>query len=109
MALKVFFLYAKSMLRVLLFLLLFCQIEAAELVLYYSPYCPYSRQVITHLQKVQCQVSLKNVVQDPLAKEELKKWGGRLEVPCLLIDGEALYNSDAIIEWLDSHQSDLKS
>lgn len=53
-------------------------------------------------------VSLKNVVQDPLAKEELKKCGGRLEVPCLVIDGQALYNSDAIIEWLDTHQAESK-
>lgn len=87
-------------------LLLLCALEGAEVTLYYSPHCPYSRQVLSHLKQMDKQVPLKNVIQDPLAKEELKKCG-RLEVPCLLIDGQPLYNSDAIIEWLDDHISDF--
>jgi len=86
--------------------LLFCAIQGAELTLYYSPYCPYSKQVLSHLKRMDKQVPLKNVMQDPQAKEELKNCG-RLEVPCLLINGQPLYNSDAIIEWLDDHISEF--
>lgn len=92
--------------RICFSLVLLCALEGAELTLYYSPHCPYSKQVLSHLKQMDKQVPLKNVMQDPLAKEELKKWG-RLEVPCLSIDGQPLYNSDAIIEWLDDHTTDF--
>src|ERR1700689_2406734 len=66
--------------------------------LYYSPYCPYSREVLAYLTSIQKKIPLKNVKQDPQAKEELKRIGGILEVPCLIIGDQALYSSGTIIE-----------
>jgi glutathione S-transferase len=35
--------------------------------------------------------------------EELIKIGGKRQVPCLIIDGKPLYESDDIITWLDKN------
>ncbi len=75
--------------------------------LYYAPYCPYSREVLAYLKTIQKKIPLKNVKQDLEAKEELKKVGGVLEVPCLIIGDQALYSSEVIIEWLKEHGNEL--
>lgn len=33
-------------------------------------------------------------------RERLIREGGKLQVPCLFIDGKPLYESDDILEWL---------
>jgi glutaredoxin len=81
--------------------------KKTELTLYYSPYCPYSQEVLSYLQKIQKTIPLKNVKKDPGAKEELKRIGGVLEVPCLVINDHALYKSDVIIQWLYEHEDEL--
>ena len=50
---------------------------------------------------------MKNVKMDPEAKEELLEQGGHLVVPCLMVDGEPIYDANKIIEWLSAHQEDL--
>ncbi len=50
---------------------------------------------------------LKDVVYDPQAKEELREKGGKMQVPCLLIDAYPLYESDEIIRWFSEHQDCL--
>ncbi len=77
-------------------------------VLYYTHYCPYSRQVLNYLKQIHKTVPMKNVAENPEAKMELKTLGGRLEVPCLILNGEALYNSDTIIDWMARHQDELE-
>ena len=37
---------------------------------------------------------------DSNATTELIQIGGKTQVPCLIIDGQALYESDDIIDWL---------
>ncbi len=78
------------------------------LVLYYTSYCPYSKKVLNYLKKIHKTLPMKNLGNDPKAKEELKEIGGKMQVPCLIIDGHALYQSDAIIKWLSKHQSELE-
>ena len=43
--------------------------------------------------------SLKNAY-DSAVRDELIKIGGDSQVPCLTIDGQAMYESDDIIDWL---------
>lgn len=83
--------------------------EKHIIVLYYTTYCPYSQKVLRYLKKIHKQLPMKNVESDPQAKAELKKTGGKTQVPCLVIDGKALYESDAIIEWLSQHQDELEN
>jgi len=97
----------------LLFLLCFASLSAetspadapASITLYYLPYCPHSLKVLHYLEEhPDHRVLLKNVGQDPQAKEELRKVGGNMLVPCLVVNGEAIYNADDIIQWLSTHK-----
>lgn len=83
--------------------------ERPTLLLYYTSYCPYSQKVLKYLKKIHKQVPLKDLEGNSKAKSELKKIGGKMQVPCLVINGKALYESDAIIEWLSQHQDALES
>ncbi len=83
--------------------------ESPSLVLYYSSRCPYSQKVLGYLKNIHKSVPMKDVVDNPQNKEELSRAGGQLLVPCLVIDGKALYDADAIIEWLSKHQDLLES
>ncbi len=77
--------------------------EKPVLILYYTPSCPYSVKVLNYLKDKRKQVPMKNVSNNPQAKEELRKYGGKLQVPCLFIDGKPLYESNDIIYWLSQH------
>ena len=46
---------------------------------------------------------LKNVLEGAQNGKELITIGGKAQVPCLVIDGRALYESDDIIDWLKEH------
>ena len=72
-----------------------------ELKLYMFETCPFCRKVINELE----QTGRKDVVFCDIRKSEdhrseLIKVGGKAQVPCLLIDGMPLYESDDIIKWL---------
>ena len=45
-------------------------------------------------------IPLKDRNQSQANRDELIKIGGNPQVPCLIIDGKALYESDDIIDWL---------
>ncbi|RCW50604.1 MULTISPECIES: glutaredoxin family protein [Halanaerobium] len=75
-----------------------------NLKLYYYPTCPYCRKVTKFIDKNDLnEVELKNINQDQKAESELIEVGGKRQVPCLFIDGEPLYESDDIINWLKSN------
>ena len=75
-----------------------------DLVLYYYPTCPYCRKVTRFINKNDLnQIELKNINQDEQAEAELIEIGGKRQVPCLFIDGDPLYESDDIVDWLKSN------
>ncbi|PTX17545.1 LOW QUALITY PROTEIN: glutaredoxin [Halanaerobium congolense] len=76
-----------------------------DLVLYYYPTCPYCRKVTRFIDKHDLEeIELKNINQNEAAETELIKVGGKKrQVPCLFIDGEPLYESSDIINWLKSN------
>ena len=82
-------------------------IEKPTLTLYYAPWCYYCHKVVNYLKRINKQVPLKDV-QNPRNKEELIFLAGKRQVPCLFIDEEPLYESNAIIAWLSSHQDLLE-
>jgi len=55
--------------------------------------------VTNYLKQNNITLSIKDTLKDPNAKDELVKIGGKSQVPCLVIDGKALYESLDIIEW----------
>lgn len=73
------------------------------LLLYYKPSCPFCRKVLDFLSKRNKTVPLKDISKEEGARDELQHLGGKVQVPCLFIDGKALYESDEIIDWLKKY------
>jgi len=71
-----------------------------RLLLYYKPSCPYCQKVLKYLDESGINIAKKNIKDDPSAKEELIEKTGKKQVPCLMIDGKPLFESDDIIKWL---------
>ncbi len=81
--------------------------EKPQLLLYYNPWCPYCQKVLDYLNQIHKTVPMKNLQSDLKYKEELKKIGGKTQVPCLIINGKAMYESADIIRWLSQNKSTL--
>ena len=79
----------------------------SELTLYYKENCPFCVRVMNYLEKIDKQIRLKDIAQNPDAKEELLSIRGKTQVPCLLIDGKALYESLDIIRWLADNKESI--
>ncbi len=75
-----------------------------SLVLYMSPGCPYCRRVMSYMDRHNVKLPERDISRDPSAREELVRVGGKGQVPCLFIDGEPLYESADIIEYLAAHE-----
>jgi len=69
------------------------------LTLYHFNGCPYCQRVRDYLAKENITVPMKDTHANASFKEELFKIGGKTQVPCLVIDGKAMYESLDIIEW----------
>jgi glutaredoxin 3 len=73
-----------------------------QLALYQSAGCPYCQKVLRFMQQKGITLPLKNTMEGA-NREDLIKIGGKPQVPCLVIDGKALYESDDIIAWLEKN------
>ena len=78
----------------------------SELILYYHPSCSYCAKVIRFMQDNGIAIATKNTRESSEIRQELIDIGGKSQVPCLVIDGKALYESDDIISWLQQHWSE---
>lgn len=72
-----------------------------QLTLYYFPGCPYCRKVLNFCEENNITLTLKNIQETSKIRDELRHIGGKTQVPCLVIDGKPLYESDDIISWLE--------
>ena len=81
--------------------------QTYQVILYYSPRCAYSQKVLSYLKKNDISIPMKNVSGDDEAKRELVEVGGYPIVPCLFVNGEAIYDVNEIIKWLSLHQQYL--
>lgn len=70
------------------------------LILYYKPTCGYCRKVLRFIEENNLTVRLKNVSENLDIRQELIDLTGHTQVPCLIHDGEILYESDDIVAWL---------
>jgi glutaredoxin 3 len=74
----------------------------AQLTLYENEGCPYCQKVMRFMQTKGISIPLKSTSEGN-NRQELVKIGGKPQVPCLVIDGKAMYESDDIIAWLDKN------
>lgn len=74
---------------------------AKRLELYYYPECPFCQRVLRAIDEGGYEgIELKDIHADAEADATLVRVGGKHQVPCLFIDGEPLYESLDIINWL---------
>lgn len=72
-----------------------------SLDLYMFETCPYCQKVISEIKSSgRNDVVFHNIHENEADRLELIRVGGKLQVPCLFIDGKPLYESDIIIDWL---------
>ena len=67
--------------------------------LYIKETCPYCVKVQRFMDRVGVSLPTKSTL-DPAVRQELVRIGGKPQVPCLVIDGVALYESDDIIDYI---------
>lgn len=75
-----------------------------DLKLYILPGCPYCAKVDRFLDAHDLEVEHLDVTQDANG-DDLIRIGGKRQCPCLLIDGEPMYESDDIIAYLTERLS----
>ena len=81
--------------------------QARSLVLYSSLTCGYCHRVFAHLDRLGLEVEVRDVRVDPEAYAVLQEKTGRGQVPCLFIDGEPLFESADIMDWLSRYHEQV--
>ena len=71
-----------------------------NLELFYKPTCPYCHKVMSFMEQNNIELPMHDIVADDAARERLIEVGGKRQVPCLFIDGKAMYESGDIIAYL---------
>jgi glutaredoxin 3 len=73
------------------------------IALYYYDACPFCQYVLRYLEEAGIEVDMKNTQTNPKNYEELIEIGGKRQVPCLVVQGQAMYESLIIVEWLKDY------
>lgn len=74
-----------------------------NLELYYFDSCPFCQKVFRYMEQKGIEVTTRNIYEDDEAYRTLREVGGKIQVPCLMIDGRAMYESDDIIAWMEEN------
>lgn len=77
--------------------------------LYIRRECPFCKKVLDFMNKEDIALPTMDITEWPNAENDLVNLGGKLQVPCLDINGHALYESDDIIAYLKEHKAELTS
>lgn len=73
-----------------------------KLELYKKDVCPYCIKVMNFIDEnnIKDKIEYKDIIENPDYRNYLREVGGQNMVPCLFIDGKAMYESNDIIAWL---------
>jgi glutathione S-transferase len=55
------------------------------------------------LDRLDKKIPMRDIQTEDGARDDLIKIGGKGQVPCLVIDGEPLYESSDIVQWLEAN------
>ncbi|HGG59788.1 MAG TPA: glutaredoxin [Gammaproteobacteria bacterium] len=79
---------------------------ASKLALYQFYACPFCVKTRRAIRRLNAPIELRDAQNDPIHRQTLLKEGGKIQVPCLRIEGEGettwLYESSEIIAYLES-------
>ena len=67
--------------------------------LYYKKSCPYCQKVLRFMDDRKIMMDTRDTLQ-PGIQNDLVRVGGKKQVPCLVVNGKPLYESDDIVEYL---------
>lgn len=67
--------------------------------LYYKKSCPYCQKVLRFMEDNHLTMDTRDTTQ-PGNQNDLIRIGGKKQVPCLIVNGKPLYESDDIIAYL---------
>ena len=67
--------------------------------LYYKKSCPYCQKVLRFMEQNDITMDTRDTLQ-PVNQDDLVHIGGKKQVPCLVVGGKALYESDDIVAYL---------
>lgn len=81
-------------------------VRTRQLALYHFPTCPFCLKVRRAMRRLSLDIELRDARHEGPHRTALIAGGGKAQVPCLAITAEDggitwLYESDAIIAWLD--------
>ncbi|MEH0862091.1 MULTISPECIES: glutaredoxin family protein [Halobacteriovorax] len=79
-----------------------------KLELYYYDSCPFCQIVLQAVKELDINLTYCDIMNDTSALERHIKTTGRRTVPCLYIDGEPMFESRDIINWLTQNKEKLK-
>ena len=71
-------------------------------LLYYKKSCPYCQKVLRFMEDNKITMDTRDTLQ-PGNQNDLVRIGGKKQVPCLVVNGKPLYESDDIIAYLRTH------
>ena len=76
-----------------------------KLELFHKMPCPFSAKVRDYIDEkgIKAQITYRDILKDPGAHDELVRMNGAERVPCLVIDGKPMLESDDIVAWLESN------
>jgi len=76
-----------------------------KLELYHFEECPYCAKVRSYIKKagIESKITLHDIDMEPHAFDALMKLMDDDQVPCLVIDGKPMLESDDIITWLKAN------
>ena len=70
-----------------------------DMYIYVKPGCPYCAKVDRFLGESGIEIEHRSVFEGTNA-DDLLALGGKTQSPCLVVDGQPMYESDDIIEYL---------
>lgn len=80
-------------------------IKPSEITLYYRPGCTYCSKVLNHFNSIHKAPPALKDLGNKQNLDSLMKMGGKKQVPCLVVKNKPIYESDAIIQWVNSHKN----
>jgi glutaredoxin len=83
--------------------------QQRDLVLFKYNSCPFCRRAMSGAEQLGLDLTMRDTQRDRSAASEHYEKTGRSTVPCLYIDGEPLFESADIVEWLRAYKEAVPS
>ena len=82
--------------------------SAPALDFYYFDSCPYCQRVLSVINKNKIKVNYKDIHEGTVNMQKLLHITGKRTVPCMFIDGDPMFESLDIMNWLEKNKDSLE-